>query len=93
MVFWRDVPQPRVPSRHSCESLLILTTHDFLVRMDRKGEGADILVLDFSKAFNTVPHKRLLHKLEFYGKKQNPGSPNGPPNYKVGGWVASHNTG
>ena len=53
-------------SKHSCESQLLLTTHDLLTRMDRR-EQVDVVVLDFSKAFDTVPHLRLLRKLELLG--------------------------
>ena len=31
----------------------------------------DIILLDFAKAFNKVPHARLLHKLDFYGVRRN----------------------
>ena len=31
------------------------------------GEQVDVLTLDFSKAFDKVPHKRLFYKLQYYG--------------------------
>ena len=32
-----------------------------------KGEDIDVIYLDFSKAFDKVPHQRLLHKLKLHG--------------------------
>ena len=50
----------------SCESQLLVTTHDLLSRLDSNDE-VDVAILDFSKAFDVVPHKRLLRKLRLYG--------------------------
>ena len=41
-------------SRHSCETQLLLTTHDLLKERDN-GKQIDVAILDFFKAFNTVP--------------------------------------
>ena len=51
---------------NSCESQLILTMHDIMQNFDFK-QQTDLLMLDFSKAFDTVPHKKLLSKLGKYG--------------------------
>ena len=51
---------------HSSESQLI-TIVEHLARNLDHGKQTDVLLLDFSKAFDTVPHKRLLKKLDHYG--------------------------
>ena len=50
----------------SCESQLLITTHDLRKSLDNK-EQVDAVILDFSKAFDRVPHQRLLLKLRHYG--------------------------
>lgn len=53
-------------SGYSCETQLLTTVHDLLQNHD-EGEQTDIIILDFSKAFDTVPHESLLYKMEQYG--------------------------
>ena len=51
---------------HSCESQLILAVDDWAQAIDQ-GLQTDIAIFDFSKAFDSVPHHRLLLKIEAYG--------------------------
>ena len=53
-------------ARRSCETQLLSTIHHIFNDAD-KVKQVDAVILDFAKAFDTVPHKRLLHKLRFYG--------------------------
>ena len=51
---------------HSCETQLITTLEDFTQNFE-KNIQTDIAILDFSKAFDTVPHQKLLEKMKKYG--------------------------
>jgi len=53
-------------AKHSCETQLAITMHD-IMRLNDHSTQVDIAILDFSKAFDVVPHDRLLNKLKFYG--------------------------
>ena len=50
----------------SCESQLILTIQDLAKGLDNSSQ-IDAILLDLSKAFDKVPHLRLLYKLNHYG--------------------------
>ena len=50
----------------SCETQLVEAVHDWAASMNKRHQ-TDLILLDFSKAFDCVPHQRLLHKLNYYG--------------------------
>ena len=52
--------------RRSCNSQLLEVLEDWS-RWIEEGEAVDALYLDFKKAFDSVPHQRLLSKLASYG--------------------------
>ena len=53
-------------SNCSCETQII-NTIEHLARSINDGNQTDLLILDFSKAFDTVANERLLLKHEYYG--------------------------
>ena len=62
----------------SCETQIITTFHDIASAYNKKGSQIGIAVLDFSKAFDTVPHDGLLSKLKHYGL-----------DYKIWTWISN----
>ena len=51
----------------SCETQLMETTYDW-TNILNKGKGQiDVILLEYSKSFDVVPHHRLLMKLHMYG--------------------------
>ena len=50
----------------SCTTQLLEVMDDFLKYIDN-GQAFDVIYLDFKKAFDSVPHERLLVKLKSYG--------------------------
>ena len=49
-----------------CDTQLITTVHELAIVLDRR-QQVDAILLDFSKAFDKVPHHRLAVQLQHYG--------------------------
>lgn len=64
-------------ARFSCVSQLVTTTSD-LFRSHDDNRQTDMVILDFSKAFDVVSHRKLLAKLQHQGI-----------NGQVGNWISS----
>ena len=54
----------------SCDTQLVYTVND-LAYNHETGTITDVIILDFSKAFDTVSHRKLLHKLSSIGINTN----------------------
>ena len=54
----------------SCETQLSALVDDLQKILDRRSV-VDLIIMDFSKAFDTVPHQRLLTKLHHVGIRNN----------------------
>ena len=50
----------------SCETQLLDFTEELFTTMEQ-GNQADVIIMDFAKAFDRVNHSLLLHKLHHYG--------------------------
>ena len=54
-----------IPGR-SCTTQLLYVLDYFTQHLDQ-GDSVDVIYLDFQKAFDSVPHQRLIQKLSSFG--------------------------
>ena len=58
-------------SQSSCETQLVQFYHDLVSNSNRAlncdQKQTDVIIVDFAKAFDRVPPRRLLYQLEYYG--------------------------
>ena len=73
-------------SQRFCETQLVQFVH-IISNLDgsvnRGHKQTDLIVMDFSKAFDKVPHRRLLHKLDYYGIR-------GSTHKWINSWLSGH---
>ena len=74
-------------SQRSCETQLVQFFHDLVSNLDRalnrNHRQTDVIIMDFAKAFDKVPHRRLLYKLDYYGIR-------GSTHKWITSWLSGH---
>ena len=74
-------------SQRSCETQLVQFYHDMVSNLDgaldRGQKQTDVIIMDFAKAFDKVPHRRLLYKLDHYGIR-------GSIHKWISSWLSEH---
>ena len=74
-------------SQRSCETQLVQFYHDMVSNLDgaqdRGQKQTDMIIMDFAKAFDKVPHRRLLYKLGYYGIR-------GSTHKWISSWLSEH---
>ena len=53
-------------AKRSCETQILTLYHELVPSLDKKIQ-TDMIILDFSKAFDRVPHQRLFKKVHHFG--------------------------
>ncbi len=51
----------------ACDILWLVTFVNELLESMEAGAQTDVVIMDFTKAFDKVPHERLMTKLNYYG--------------------------
>ena len=71
----------------SCETQLVQFYHHMVSKLDRAlnpgHKQTDVIIMDFAKAFDKVPHRRLLYKPDFYGIR-------GSTHKWIASWLSGH---
>ena len=57
-------------AKRSCETQILTLYHELAASLNKKTQ-TDMVILDVSKAFDRVPHQRLLKKIHHYGIRDN----------------------
>ena len=74
-------------SQRSCETQLVQFVQEIISNLDgavnRGHKQADLIIMDFAKAFDKVLHRRLLHKLDYYGIR-------GSTHKWINSWLTGH---
>jgi hypothetical protein len=71
LIWIRHSQQASIASTYRHVHVQLLETLDDIPKRAANNKQIDIILLDFSKAFDKVPHKRLLNKLNYYGIRSN----------------------
>ena len=54
-------------SQRSCKTQLVESVHDIISNLNRGHKQTDLITMDFAKAFDKVPKRRPVQKLDYYG--------------------------